>query len=57
MSLKQKTVNGLVWSFVDSFANFGLQFVVGIILARILSPREKGLIGMLTTLLFLVIYV
>ena len=48
MSLKQKTINGLVWSFVDSFANFGLQFVVGIILARILSPREFGLIGMLT---------
>lgn len=48
MSLKQKTVSGLFWSFIDSFADVGMQFIVGIILARILSPREYGLIGMLT---------
>ena len=48
MSLKEKTVNGLFWSLIDNFANLGVQFVVGIILARILSPEEFGLIGMLT---------
>jgi teichuronic acid exporter len=48
MSIKQKTVNGLLWSFTDSFASQGVQFVVGVILARILSPREFGLIGMLS---------
>lgn len=48
MSLKQKTINGLFWSFIDSFATQGVQFIVGIILARILSPREFGLIGMIT---------
>ncbi|WP_319481176.1 MOP flippase family protein [uncultured Draconibacterium sp.] len=48
MTLKQKTINGLFWSFIDSFANQGVQFIVGIVLARILSPREFGLIGMLT---------
>ena len=48
MTLKERTINGLFWSFIDSFANQGVQFVVGIILARILSPREFGLIGMLT---------
>jgi O-antigen/teichoic acid export membrane protein len=48
MSLKQKTVSGLLWSFVDTFAGQGLTFIVGIILARILSPREFGLIGMIT---------
>ncbi len=47
-SLKDKTISGLTWSFIDSFINQGFQFVVGIILARILSPREFGLIGMLT---------
>jgi len=47
MSLKQKTINGLFWSFIDAFANQGFQFIVGIILARLLSPREFGLIGML----------
>ncbi|MFH0736065.1 MAG: lipopolysaccharide biosynthesis protein [bacterium] len=48
MSLKQKTINGLFWSFIDSTANQGIQFIFGIILARLLSPREFGLIGMLT---------
>lgn len=48
MSLKQKTISGLLWSFIDSFAGQGIIFIVGIILARILSPKEFGLIGMLT---------
>ncbi|WP_346856188.1 lipopolysaccharide biosynthesis protein [uncultured Draconibacterium sp.] len=47
-NLKQKTIGGLFWSFIDNFAKLGIQFIVGIILARILSPREFGLIGMLT---------
>jgi len=48
LSLKQKTVSGLLWSFIDQFANLGITFIVGIILARLLSPREFGLIGMIT---------
>lgn len=48
MSLKQKTVSGLLWSFIDNFANLGITFIAGIILARILTPREFGLIGMIT---------
>ena len=47
MTLKQKTISGTIFSFIDSFANQGIQFIAGIILARILSPREFGLIGML----------
>jgi len=48
MTLKQKTVTGTIWSFTDSFANQGIQFIAGLILARILSPTEFGLIGILT---------
>ncbi len=48
MTLKEKTVTGLIWSFIDNFVIKGLQFVVGVMLARILSPREFGLIGMIT---------
>jgi len=48
MTLKQRTVSGLLWSFIDSIAGQGITFIVGIILARILSPKEFGLIGMLT---------
>lgn len=46
-SLKQKTLNGLIWSSIDNVANLGIQFIVGVILARLLTPHEFGLIGML----------
>jgi len=48
MKLKQKTISGLTWSFTESLVGQGTSFIVGIILARILSPKEFGLIGMLT---------
>ena len=47
MSLKEKTVRGLFWSFIDTLGGQGISFIVGIILARLLSPREFGLIGMI----------
>lgn len=47
-SLKQKTVSGLLWSFIDNMAQKGITFIVGIILARLLLPAEFGLIGMIT---------
>lgn len=46
--LKQKTISGLLWSFIDNFAQSFLTFIIGIILARLLSPKEFGLIGMIT---------
>lgn len=48
MTIKQKTINGLLWSSVDNFVNQIVGFIVGIILARLLSPKEFGLIGMTT---------
>lgn len=47
-SLKDKTVAGLSWSAIDSIANQGITFLVGLVLARLLSPAEYGLIGMIT---------
>lgn len=47
-SLKKKTISGVSWSFVDNIANSGITFLVGIILARILSPAEFGILGMIT---------
>lgn len=46
--LKNKTVNGFIWSFVDNFSVQLGQFIIGIILARLLEPKEFGLIGMIT---------
>lgn len=45
-SLKSKTKKGLVWSFVEQFATQGVQFLFGIILARLLSPNDYGTIAM-----------
>lgn len=47
-SLKDKTVIGAFWSAADTFIAQGVSFVVGIILARLLSPEEYGLIGIVT---------
>lgn len=52
-TLKQKTIKGLFWSAVDSVAGTGLNFVVLIILARLLSPEEFGLLGL--TVIFITI--
>ena len=47
-SLKDKTVKGTFWSAADSFLGHGVTFIVGIVLARLLSPEEYGLIAIVT---------
>lgn len=51
-SLKSKTVHGLGWSAIDNVTKMGIMFVVSIVLARLLSPDEYGLIGILTIFIF-----
>lgn len=46
-SLKKKTVKGTIWSSLERFSVQGIQFVVMIIMARILTPADYGLVGML----------
>lgn len=46
-SLKDKTVRGVAWSGIDNVASFGVSFVVSIVLARILSPDDYGLLGII----------
>ena len=45
--LKKKAIRGFGWSAFDNVAKTGVTFFVGIILARLLSPDEYGLIGIL----------
>lgn len=47
-SLKDKTIKGTMWSFIDNVAQFGVAFLVSIVLARLLSPDDYGLIGIIT---------
>ncbi len=45
-SLKNKTIKGLGWSALDNAARYGMQFMIGIVLARLLSPNDYGLLGL-----------
>lgn len=47
-SLKNKAVNGVGWSAADAILGQGVTFLVGIVLARLLSPTEYGLIGIIS---------
>ena len=45
--LKNKAVNGMIWQSADKFGSKIVQFAIGIIIARILSPDDFGIIGLL----------
>lgn len=42
-TLKQQTKKGLYWTFFNQFANYGMNFCVGIVMARLLSPSDYGI--------------
>lgn len=50
-SLRSKTVKGVVWSSIERFSTQGVQFLIMIIMARLLTPKDYGLIGMLAIFL------
>lgn len=47
-SLKKQTINGIIWSGIERFSVQGIQFLIMIIMARLLTPKDYGLVGMLT---------
>lgn len=52
-NLGKKTINGVGWSAADALLGQGITFLVGLVLARLLSPTEYGLIGIV--MIFVVI--
>lgn len=46
-SVRSQLLHGVVWNFIEKVLIRGVSFVIGIILARLLSPSDYGLIGML----------
>ena len=46
-TLKEKTAKGLIWGAVNSGGTQVLSLLIGIFLARKLSPEEYGIVGML----------
>ena len=47
MSLKNETIKGTFWSSVEKLSFLGIQFVLQVILARLLTPDDYGIVGIL----------
>ena len=46
-TLKEKTIRGVGWSAIDNLAQHAVSFLVSIVLARLLSPEDYGLLGII----------
>jgi len=51
--LKQKVVKGAVWTLMEKLSCQVVQFVVGMVLARLLTPSDYGTVA-LTSIFFAV---
>lgn len=50
-SLRDKTIKGVIWGAVERFASQGVEFIFGILIARLLLPEDYGVIAMLNIFL------
>ena len=50
-SLKDQAIHGTLWSAIEKFALLGIQFLLQIILARLLTPEDYGIVGILAVFL------
>ena len=46
-SLGHKTITGTVWASIDRIGTMAIQFIVNLVLARLLMPEDFGYVGML----------
>lgn len=51
--IKEKTLRASIWSLIDNICSQGFAFLVGIVLARLLSPSDYGAVGVLAIFLAL----
>lgn len=47
-SLKKDTVKGVSWNLLEKVGIQGLRFLLGIVLARLLTPEDYGIVGIMT---------
>lgn len=52
-NIKQKAAASMVWTGLQKYSTMGIQFISGIILARLLTPYDYGCIGMLAIFMVL----
>lgn len=44
--LKDKAISGVKWNAIGRFSTQGVNFIIGLVLARLLSPSDYGVVGM-----------
>jgi O-antigen/teichoic acid export membrane protein len=47
-NLKHKTKVGAYWQFFNQFCVYGMQFLIGVVMARILTPEDYGITALPT---------
>ncbi|MDR0894093.1 MAG: lipopolysaccharide biosynthesis protein [Prevotellaceae bacterium] len=47
MSIKRQAATGMAWNTIERFSTQGIRFILTILLGRILSPNDYGLLAML----------
>ncbi len=46
--LKQKSVDAIIWNLIQRYGTQVISLIIGVILARLLTPADYGLIGMIS---------
>lgn len=46
-SLRHKAIHGVGWSFIDNISSSGITFLIGLVLARLLTPEEYGIMAII----------
>ena len=46
-TIKEQTLSGVKWNALGQFSAYAIQFVLGVVIARLLDPADYGVIGML----------
>lgn len=47
-SVKEDTIKSVKWTAIEKFSVQGIQFLLGLIMARLLTPEDYGTVGMLS---------
>jgi O-antigen/teichoic acid export membrane protein len=50
MSIKKKLIKGAVWNAISQFGSQGINLLIIVALARLLEPRDFGLVGMVSVI-------
>ncbi len=49
--ISKQVQRGFAWSLLENISLQGIRFLIGIIMARLLSPSDYGMVGMLTVII------